>query len=80
MLVHHTIDTCSEFQGAPALSSEKDDSEIAHLLEVIAILKMPLQICGKPFGVPLGRSLTLAKEMSFRQEPDIGSKLRQEGL
>ena len=40
--------------------------------------------CGKPSGVPLGRSLTLAKdkEMGFRQESDIGlgqgSKLRQE--
>jgi hypothetical protein len=30
--------------------------------------------CGEPFGVPLGRSLTLAKdkEMGFRQESDIG--------
>ena len=30
--------------------------------------------CGKPSGVPLGRSLTLAKdkEMGFRQESDIG--------
>lgn len=44
MLIHHTTDTCSEFQGASALSSEKDDSEIAHLLDVIAVLKMPLQI------------------------------------
>jgi hypothetical protein len=40
--------------------------------------------CGKPFGVPLGRSLTMAKdkEVGFRQESDIvlgqGSKLRQE--
>ena len=36
--------------------------------------------CGKPFGVPLGRSLTLAKdkEVGFRQESDIGNKLRQE--
>jgi hypothetical protein len=40
--------------------------------------------CGKSFGVPLGRSLTLAKgkEVGFRQESDIvlgqGSKLRQE--
>ena len=32
------------------------------------------------FRVPFGRSLTLAKdkEMGFRQESDIGSKLRQE--
>jgi hypothetical protein len=40
--------------------------------------------CGKPFVVPLGRSLTLAKdkEVGFRQKSDIGlghgSKLRQE--
>jgi hypothetical protein len=29
--------------------------------------------CGEPFGVPLGRNLTLAKdkEMGFRQESDI---------
>ena len=34
----------------------------------------PYGRCGKPFGVPLGRSLTLAKdkEMGFRQESDIG--------
>lgn len=43
-MIHHTTDTCSEFQGASALSSEEDDSEIAHLLEVIAILKMTLEI------------------------------------
>ena len=40
--------------------------------------------CGKPFGVPLGRSLTLAKdkEVGFRQESDTGlghgRRLRQE--
>jgi hypothetical protein len=40
--------------------------------------------CGKPFGVPLGRSLTLAKdkEVRFRQESDTGlghgRRLRQE--
>ena len=29
--------------------------------------------CGEPFGVPLGRDLTLAKdkEMGFKQESDI---------
>ena len=34
----------------------------------------PYRRCGKPFGVPLGRSLTLAKdkEMGFGQESDIG--------
>ena len=37
-------------------------------------------MCGKPFGVPLGRSLTLAKDkkMGVRQESDLRSKLRQE--
>jgi hypothetical protein len=37
--------------------------------------------CGEPSGILLGRSLTLAKDkemMGFRQESDIGSKLRQE--
>ena len=31
-------------------------------------------MCGKPSGVPLGRSLTLSKnkEIGFRQESDIG--------
>jgi hypothetical protein len=31
-------------------------------------------MCGKPSGVPLGRSLTLAKdkEIGFKQECDIG--------
>lgn len=32
MLIDHTPDTCLEFQWASALSSEGDDSEIAHLL------------------------------------------------
>ena len=34
----------------------------------------PYGRCGKPFGVPLGRSLTLAKdkEMGFGQESDNG--------
>ncbi|KAL6059743.1 hypothetical protein STEG23_009665, partial [Scotinomys teguina] len=34
--VHHTIDTYSGFQWATALSSEKADSIITHLLEVMA--------------------------------------------
>lgn len=31
-------------------------------------------LCGKPFGVPLGRSLTLAKdkELGFRQDFGLG--------
>ncbi|KAL6092317.1 hypothetical protein STEG23_003249, partial [Scotinomys teguina] len=42
--VHHTIDTYSGFQWATALSSEKADSVITHLLEVIAIMGIPAQI------------------------------------
>ena len=42
--VHHTIDTYSGFQCATALSSEKADSVITHLLEVMAIMGIPTQI------------------------------------
>ncbi|KAL6045669.1 hypothetical protein STEG23_015755 [Scotinomys teguina] len=42
--VHHTIDTYSGFQWATALSSEKVDSVITHLLEVMAIMGIPAQI------------------------------------
>ena len=44
MLMHHTIDAYSEFQQASALSSEKADSVITHLLEVMAIMGIPTQI------------------------------------
>ena len=44
VLIYHTVDTCSEFQWAFALNSEKDGSEIAHLLEMITILEIPLHI------------------------------------
>ena len=42
--VHHTIDTYSSFQWATALSSEKANSIITHLLEVMAIVGIPAQI------------------------------------
>ena len=42
--VHHTIDTFSGFQWATALSSEKADSVIIPLLEVMAIMGIPVQI------------------------------------
>ncbi|KAL6030846.1 hypothetical protein STEG23_024726 [Scotinomys teguina] len=42
--VHHTIHTYSGFQWATALSSEKADSVIKHLLEVMAIMGIPAQI------------------------------------
>ena len=43
MLIHHTIDTYSEFQWVSTLNSEKANSEIECSLEM-GILKMPLQI------------------------------------
>ena len=42
--VHHSIDIYSVFQWASALSSEKADSVIIHLLEVMAIVGIPIQI------------------------------------
>ena len=42
--VHHTIDTYSGFQWATALSSEKADLVITHLLEVMAIMGISTQI------------------------------------
>jgi hypothetical protein len=42
--VHHTIDTCSGFQWTTALRSEKADSVITHLLEVMSIIEVPTQI------------------------------------
>ena len=42
--VHHTIDTFSGFQWATALISEKADSVITHLLEVMAVMGIPAQI------------------------------------
>ena len=42
--VHHTIETYSGFQWAIVFSSEKADSVIMHLLEVMAIMGIPAQI------------------------------------
>ena len=39
--VHHTIDTFSGFQWATAPNSEKVDSVITHLLEVMAVMGIP---------------------------------------
>lgn len=41
---HHTIDTYSVFQWTTALSSQKADLVITHLLEVMAIMGIPAQI------------------------------------
>ena len=42
--VYHTINTCSSFQWANDLSSEKVDLVITHLLEVMTIMVIPAQI------------------------------------
>lgn len=42
--VYHTIDLYSEFHWAFDCNSEKNDSEIAHLLNAMAILETCLQI------------------------------------
>ena len=42
--VHHTIDTYSGFPWATALSSDKADSVITHLLEVMVIICILVQI------------------------------------
>jgi hypothetical protein len=43
-VVHHTIDRYSGLQWASALGSEKADSVITHLLEIMTILGIPVQI------------------------------------
>ena len=42
--VYHTIDTYSGFQWATALTSEKADSVITHLLEILSIMEIHRQI------------------------------------
>ena len=42
--VNHTSNTFSGFQWATALNSEKADSVITHLLEVMAVMGIPAQI------------------------------------
>ena len=42
--MYHTIDTYSGFQWATALNSEKADSVIRNLLEVMTIMGIPAQI------------------------------------
>ena len=43
-MIYYTIDTYSKFQRAFSSNSEKDDSEITHLIQIMTILEMPLQI------------------------------------
>ena len=42
--VHHTIDTFLDFQKATTLSSEKANLVITYLLEIIAIMSIPVQL------------------------------------
>ena len=42
--MHHTIDTCTRFQWAIALNSEKADSVTKHLLEVMDNMGIAIQI------------------------------------
>ena len=42
--IHHTIDTFSGFQWATALSSEKADCVITHLLEIMETMGKPSHI------------------------------------
>ena len=42
--VHYTIDKYSGFQWSAALSSDKTNSVITHLLEVMTIMGIPVQI------------------------------------
>lgn len=42
--MHHTIDMYSGLQWTTALASEKGDSIISHLLEVMVIMKISIQI------------------------------------
>ena len=42
--VQHTIDTYSGFQWASALSSEKADIVIVHLLDILTIVDIPAEI------------------------------------
>lgn len=59
-LIHHTTDAYSGFQWASALSSEKDDSVITHLLETIAIMGILIQI--KTDNVPVYVSSKMKKQ------------------
>lgn len=62
MLIHQTGDRCLEFQGAFALNSEEANFEIAYLLEMVAVLEMPLQ-----FEVDVISSyLSNKREQTFR--------------
>lgn len=60
--VHHTIDTCTHFQWATALHSEKDDAAITHLLSCFAIMGIPIEL--KTDNAPAYQSAKLAHFLS----------------
>ena len=63
MLVLRTIDTHSKFQWAAALSSEKDNSEVAHLLMIILsqkrLCRLKLMMLWHLYPVKYNNFLTL---------------------
>ena len=61
VLIYNTIDTYSELQWAFVLISEKDNSEIAYLLEMVANLKTSLQIKADALKYVSSRKKTMFK-------------------
>ena len=60
--VHHTIDTCTHFQWATALHSEKADAVITHLLSCFAVMGLPIEL--KTDNAPAYQSAKLAHFLS----------------
>jgi hypothetical protein len=69
ILIHHAIDTCSEFLCTFAFSSEGHGSEITHLLEIMTIFKMPLQV--KSGGAQAYISISIQYFKSYAIKPLI---------
>lgn len=63
--VHHTVDKFSHFQWATALSSEKADAVITHLLACFAIMGIPQEL--KTDNAPAYQSIKLHKFLSKHQ-------------
>ena len=60
--MHHTIDTCTHFQWATALHSEKADAVITHLLSCFAVMGLPTEL--KTDNAPAYQSAKLAHFLS----------------
>ena len=60
--VHHTIDTCTHFQWATALHSEKADAVTIHLLSCFAVMRLPIEL--KTDNAPAYQSAELAHFLS----------------